>query len=101
MGDKLRYLHRLFKHVGASASGAEKHEQGLRLNTLLAPVNALLTAKYSVPGLKYALDASKMYGGPVRMPFLQLKENEALEIEAAMRQLETEWKSAITAAPSV
>ena len=40
------------------------------------PVNAAVTARFGVAGLKAALDMLGFYGGPVRSPLLDLAETE-------------------------
>ena len=42
------------------------------LQLLLLPVNAAITARWGVPGLKAALDHLGHYGGPPRLPLLPL-----------------------------
>jgi 4-hydroxy-2-oxoglutarate aldolase len=48
---------------------------------------ALVTEKYGVPGLKYAMDLNGYYGGPCRLPLLPLTNEAKREIEAAFRDL--------------
>ena len=42
----------------------------------MIPVNSAVTARFGVPGLKYALDMLGWYGGPVRAPLLNLDESD-------------------------
>ena len=42
---------------------------------MIAP-NAAVTARFGIPGLKYALDILGYYGGPVRSPLLPLAESD-------------------------
>ncbi len=50
---------------GEWAAAAELQRQ-------MIPVNASITARYGIAGLKYALDDLGYYGGPVRSPLLPL-----------------------------
>jgi 4-hydroxy-2-oxoglutarate aldolase len=61
-------LHRLFT-AGAWDEGAE-------LQRRMIPVNAAVTARFGIAGLKAALDMLGYYGGPVRLPLLNLTEGE-------------------------
>jgi len=42
------------------------------LQRRMLPVNAAVTSRFGVPGLKAALDMLGYYGGPVRSPLLDL-----------------------------
>jgi len=48
---------------------------------------ALVTAKYGVPGLKYAMDLNGYYGGPPRLPLTPPTAEARQEIEEAFRDL--------------
>ncbi len=48
----------------------------------IARAAQLVTVKYGVPGLKYAMDLNGYYGGPPRLPLTVLKPHEQREIEA-------------------
>jgi 4-hydroxy-2-oxoglutarate aldolase len=63
-------LHRLFE--------AGRWEEAVALQRRLVPVNAAVTARFGIPGLKAALDLQGYYGGPVRSP-LQPLDDGALE----------------------
>jgi 4-hydroxy-2-oxoglutarate aldolase len=43
----------------------------------------LVTVKYGVPGLKYAMDLNGYYGGPPRLPLTAITPEAKLEIEKA------------------
>jgi 4-hydroxy-2-oxoglutarate aldolase len=43
----------------------------------------LVTVKYGVPGLKYAMDLNGYYGGPLRLPLMAIGPEAKLEIEKA------------------
>ncbi len=53
----------------------------------IAPAAALVTEKYGIPGLKYAMDLNGYYGGPVRLPLTAVGPAAKQEIEAAFRDL--------------
>jgi 4-hydroxy-2-oxoglutarate aldolase len=46
------------------------------LQRRLVPVNAAVTARFGVAGLKAAMDLLGYYGGPVRAPLMDLSEEE-------------------------
>jgi 4-hydroxy-2-oxoglutarate aldolase len=56
-----------------------------RLQALLAPANTAVTTRYSVPGLKAALELVAGYGGPVRSPLLPLGAAERTQLEELLR----------------
>jgi 4-hydroxy-2-oxoglutarate aldolase len=64
-------IHRWFQ-TGRLAEAAE-------LQRRMIPVNAAVTARFNIAGLKAALDMLGFYGGPVRSPLLDLS---ARELEA-------------------
>jgi 4-hydroxy-2-oxoglutarate aldolase len=47
----------------------------------------LVTVKYGVPGLKYAMDLNGYYGGPPRLPLTVLNPEQQREIEEAFREI--------------
>ena len=47
----------------------------------------LVTVKYGIPGLKYAMDFNGFYGGPPRLPLIPLSRAAQLEIETAFHNL--------------
>jgi 4-hydroxy-2-oxoglutarate aldolase len=60
---------------------------GMDWQNRIAGPSVLVTVKYGIPGLKYAMDLNGYYGGPPRLP-LSLPSAEAKqEIEAAFRDL--------------
>ena len=61
-------LYRLFK--------AGQMEEAAELQRWMIPVNAAITARFGIAGLKAALDMLGYYGGPVRSPLLGLTESE-------------------------
>jgi 4-hydroxy-2-oxoglutarate aldolase len=54
--------------------GKGRWDQAAELQRQMVPVNAAITARFGVPGLKAALDMLGWYGGPVRSPLLDLAE---------------------------
>jgi 4-hydroxy-2-oxoglutarate aldolase len=53
----------------------------------LSRAAVLVTTKYGIPGLKYAMDLNGYYGGPVRLPLSSITPQAKLEIEAAFADL--------------
>ena len=51
-------------------------EEAAELQRRMVPVNAAVTARFGVAGLKAALDMLGFYGGPVRSPLCDLAETE-------------------------
>ncbi len=49
----------------------------------IAPVVTLVTQKYGIPGLKYAMDLNGYYGGPPRLPLVTISPAARKEIERA------------------
>ena len=47
----------------------------------------LVTVKYGIPGLKYAMDFNGYYGGPPRLPLIPVSRAAQIEIEAAFHNL--------------
>ena len=47
----------------------------------IARAAQLVTMKYGIPGLKYAMDLNGYYGGPPRLPLTVLKPEQQREIE--------------------
>jgi 4-hydroxy-2-oxoglutarate aldolase len=60
---------------------------GLDWQNRIAGPAALVTAKYGIPGLKYAMDLNGYYGGPPRLPLCVPTEAARREIEEAFRDL--------------
>ncbi|MEZ5401048.1 MAG: dihydrodipicolinate synthase family protein [Bryobacteraceae bacterium] len=55
-------------------------------NKIANPAN-LVTVKYGIPGLKYAMDLNGFYGGPCRLPLRPLAPEAKYEIEQAFADL--------------
>jgi 4-hydroxy-2-oxoglutarate aldolase len=52
---------------------AGKYDEVAELQRRVIPVNAAVTARFGIAGLKVALDLLGYYGGPVRSPLLDLR----------------------------
>jgi 4-hydroxy-2-oxoglutarate aldolase len=64
-----------------------EEEAGLDWQNRIAKPAALVTAKYGVAGLKYAMDLNGYYGGPPRAPLTPPPAEAKKEIEAAFKDL--------------
>ena len=53
----------------------------------IARAAVLVTVKYGIPGLKYAMDLNGYYGGPVRLPLVPVGPDAKQEIEEAFADL--------------
>jgi len=53
----------------------------------IATASVLVTTKYGIPGLKYAMDINGYYGGPPRLPLSPVGPEAKAEIESAFRDL--------------
>jgi 4-hydroxy-2-oxoglutarate aldolase len=53
----------------------------------IAEASVLVTTKYGIPGLKYAMDLNGYYGGPPRLPLTVLSPEGKREIEGAFKDL--------------
>jgi 4-hydroxy-2-oxoglutarate aldolase len=53
----------------------------------IARAAVLVTVKYGIPGLKYAMDLNGYYGGPPRLPLVPVPPAARAEIEEAFRDL--------------
>jgi len=62
-------------------------EAGLDWQNRIGHAAYLVTAKYGVPGLKYAMDLNGYYGGPPRLPLIPPSPEAKKEIEEAFRDL--------------
>jgi 4-hydroxy-2-oxoglutarate aldolase len=60
---------------------------GLDWQNRIGRASALVTTKYGIPGLKYAMDLNGYYGGPPRLPLCVPTEAAKREIEAAFQDL--------------
>jgi len=62
-------------------------EAALDWQNRIAKPAQLVTTKYGVPGLKYAMDLMGYYGGPPRLPLIPVCPQAKLEIEQAFADL--------------
>jgi 4-hydroxy-2-oxoglutarate aldolase len=60
---------------------------GLDWQNRIGRAASLVTTKYGIPGLKYAMDLNGYYGGPPRLPLCVPTEAAKREIEEAFRDL--------------
>jgi 4-hydroxy-2-oxoglutarate aldolase len=60
---------------------------GLDWQNRIGRASALVTTKYGVPGLKYAMDLNGYYGGPPRLPLTTPSVEAKREIETAFENL--------------
>ena len=60
---------------------------GLDWQNRIGRASALVTTKYGIPGLKYAMDLNGYYGGPPRLPLVAPTPEAKKEIEEAFRDL--------------
>lgn len=67
---------------------AGRNEEAKNFQLSVAHINTAVTAKYGVPGLKYAMDQSGFYGGPTRRPLLPLGAAGRAEIDRLLAKLE-------------
>ena len=69
--------------VAEIVSSFEKgdREKAREIQGRLISVNASVTTRFGIPGLKAALDILGMYGGPVRSPLLSLRKPEKEELQ--------------------
>jgi len=71
-------LYRLFQ--------AGQMEEAAELQRWMIPVNAAITARFGIAGLKAALEMLGYYGGPVRSPLLPLTEEERRALRDILRE---------------
>jgi dihydrodipicolinate synthase/N-acetylneuraminate lyase len=60
-----------------------EEEAGMDWQGRIANPAALVTTKYGIPGLKYAMDLNGYYGGVPRLPLIPVAPQVRLELEAA------------------
>jgi len=71
-------LYRLFK--------AGQMEEAAELQRWMIPVNAAITARFGIAGLKVALEMVGYYGGPVRSPLMPITEDERHALREVLRE---------------
>ena len=62
-------------------------EAGMDWQNRIARAAVLVTVKYGIPGLKYAMDLNGYYGGPPRLPLVPVSAEAKKEIEVAFADL--------------
>jgi 4-hydroxy-2-oxoglutarate aldolase len=60
---------------------AGQQQEARRVQLSLVQLNQAITARFGVPGLKYAMDRLGLYGGPPRRPLLPASEEARAEID--------------------
>ena len=60
-------------------------EEARKLAFLLMPVNAAVTAKYGIGGLKYAMEQLGMCGGEPRLPLRRPNEDAQADIRNILK----------------
>jgi 4-hydroxy-2-oxoglutarate aldolase len=71
-------LYRLFQ--------AGRWDEAADLQRRMIPVNAAITARFGIAGLKAALDLLGYYGGPVRSPLLDLPQGDRQTLHAVLAE---------------
>ncbi|MGQ9626688.1 MAG: dihydrodipicolinate synthase family protein [Anaerolineae bacterium] len=71
-------IYRLFKEG--------EFEQGRALHLKMLPVNAAITTRWGIGGLKAAMDMLGFYGGPPRPPLPSLTDGQKEELRAVLRE---------------
>ncbi|HOL71527.1 MAG TPA: dihydrodipicolinate synthase family protein, partial [Bryobacteraceae bacterium] len=66
---------------------AREQEAAQDWQNRIAHAAVLVTSRYGVPGLKYAMDLNGYYGGPPRLPLTPPSPEAQKEIEAAFKDL--------------
>ena len=69
------------------AHRTREYEAALDWQNRIARAAVLVTAKYGIPGLKYAMDLNGYYGGPPRLPLCPVTAEARRQIEAAFADL--------------
>lgn len=67
-----------------SLFNAGRIDKGRELHLRMLPVNLAITSRFSISGLKAALDMVGYYGGPPRLPLLPLDDERRLELQAIL-----------------
>ena len=77
----------LFVILRRSSRRTREEAAGLDWQNRIGRAAALVTTKYGVPGLKYAMDLNGYYGGPPRLPLTPPTASARKEIEDAFQDL--------------
>ncbi len=65
---------------------AGRWDEAAALQRRMLPVNAAVTTRFGVPGLKAALDMLGYYGGPVRPPLVELDPGKREQVRAVLEE---------------
>jgi 4-hydroxy-2-oxoglutarate aldolase len=65
--------------IAAFIAGEIEAARHIKLS--LVDINAAITSRYGISGLKYAMDVLGYYGGPTRRPLLPLGDDAKAEID--------------------
>jgi 4-hydroxy-2-oxoglutarate aldolase len=65
---------------------AGMYQEAAALQRRLIPVNAAVTARFDIAGLKAALEMLGYYGGPVRAPLADLGEADRAALRAILQE---------------
>jgi 4-hydroxy-2-oxoglutarate aldolase len=68
---------------------SRQHDAAEDLQKRISRAARLVTVRYGIPGLKYAMDLNGYYGGPPRLPLLPPTPAARAEIEDAFRELKS------------
>lgn len=71
------------------AHRSRETEAAMDWQNRIARASVLVTVKYGIPGLKYAMDLNGYYGGPCRLPLIPPSAEAKREIEEAFRDLKS------------
>lgn len=63
-------------------------KEALDIQNRMIPVNKAVTAKYGVPGLKYAMDLLGYFGGEPRAPLSVISDNEKSQLKEILKKAE-------------
>jgi len=69
------------------AHRTREREAALDWQNRIGTPAALVTTRYGIPGLKYAMDLNGYYGGPCRLPLAPLSPDGKREIEQAFKDI--------------
>jgi 4-hydroxy-2-oxoglutarate aldolase len=64
-----------------------EHEAARDWQNRIMRAAQLVTTKYGIPGLKYAMELNGYFGGPVRLPLMNIGAEAKLEIEKAFQEI--------------
>lgn len=71
--------------IGAAFAAGDRVRAGA-LQERLAPLHKEIVSRWGVPGVKAAMDAVGLAGGPVRSPLVELRDQERAQVQAALER---------------